>query len=298
MPTFRYAGNGASKDFLRDVKGLIITTKNTTQTVAACKTLAGWQAMFAPATTAAITGTYVNIDRGFEVKTTAPEMVTSNTGFKEKTKDFPAEFIGYGLISFYDYKTWFAADGKELDFVFVMADGRLMTPLTTAGLQKGFCGRIFVDLDQTPKPGGAEKQKACALTVCFDDVEEMRNFQVITPSFMRKELEALVPVGINIEVVTAYEITGGTVIVKATNRATGTPYVGFTTIAQWEIASISADTGGACTAISITQASLGIYTLTILNSAAKMTGPFEIAANTVVSTHIVYLSNVLNIVTP
>jgi len=294
MTTFKFSGNGAMKSFLQDVKGLIVLEKNTTQTVAAAKTLAGWQALICPGTTAAIKGTYIDIARGFELKTTAPEMTTSNTGFKEKTKDFAPEFTAYGHISYEDYKQWFSADGKEFDFVPVLNDGKLLTPLTSAGLQIGFCGRLFTTYD-LPKPGGAEKQKAHEFTVIFDDVEQMKNAVTLTTAFSRKELESIVPVGITIEVITAYESSGGTVVLKATKRATGEPYAGLTTYAQWEVVSLSTDSGGAATAITATSASLGLYTLTFLNSAAKLTGYFEIQAIKVDGGAITYLSNVLNV---
>jgi hypothetical protein len=294
MNTFKFSGNGASKAFLQDVKGLIIVEKNTTQAVSLAKTLAGWQAIINPATTAAIKGTYIDLARGFEPKTTAPEMTTSNTGFKEKTKDFAPEFVAYGHISYEDYKNWFSADGNEFDFIPVLNDGKLLTPLTSAGLQIGFCGRLFMAYD-LPKPGGAEKQKAHEFTVIFDDGEQIKNAVVLSTDFTRKELEAIVPVGLTIEVLTAYENSGGTVVLKATKRASGLPYAGLTAYSQWEVVSLSTDTAGAATAITATSASLGIYTLTFLNSSAKLTGDFEIQAVKIDSSHVTYLSNVLNI---
>jgi hypothetical protein len=58
---------------------------------------------------------------------------------------------------------------------------------------------------------------------------------------------------------------------------------------------LSGDTGGAATAIDAASAALGIYTLTFLNGAAKMTADFQIQASTIAATHVTYLSNVLNI---
>jgi len=294
MTTLKYSGNGASKALLQDVKGLIILTKNTTQTVAAGKTLAAWTGLIAPATTAAIKATYIDIARGFETKTKAAEMVTANTGFEEKTKDFPPQFVAYGHLSYADYQTWFGADGQEFDFIPVLQDGKLVHPLTSAGLQIGFCGRLIITNFDLPKAGGAEKAKYAELTVMFDDVDQMKNAVITTPTFTRKELEAVVPVGLNIEVITAYESSGGTVVVKATHRATGLPYAGLNTTSEWEMVSISGDTGGAVTVVGATSASLGIYTLTILNSVAKMAADFEIQG-VKVATNIVYLTNVLNI---
>ncbi len=296
MATFKYSGNGASKALLQDVKGLIILTKNTTLSVANAKTLvAGWGSLINPSTTAAIAATYIDIARGFESKTKAAEMVTSNTGFEEKAKDFPPQFIAYGYISYADYQTWFAADGQEFDFIPVLQDGKLIFPLTSAGLMIGFCGRLIITNFDLPKAGGAEKAKYAEFTVLFDDVDQMKNAQIVTPAFTRKELSALVPVGLNLEVITAYESTGGTVVVKATNRATGLPYVGLTTTAEFEIVSVSGDTGGAVTVVGATSANLGLYTLTVLNGAAKMTKPFEVRGVKITAGAVAYLTNVINI---
>ena len=295
MTAFRFSGNGTTKAFLKDVMGLIVVAKNTTQTVVAAKTLAGWQTLIDPATTGAIKATYIDLARGFDLKTKAAEMVTANTGFDEKTMDYPPQFEAYGYISYDDYKAWFAGDANEFDFVPVLADGKLLTPLTSAGLQIGFCGRLFVKYD-LPKATGAEKTKAHAFTIMFDDVEQMKNYQVLTPTnFTRKELAALSPIGIKLEVQTAYESSGGTVVLKATKRATGDPYNGFTAYTQFEVVGLTTDSGGAATAIDATMAAVGVYTVTFLNSAAKLTGPFQIQANTVSGSNITYLSNVLNV---
>jgi hypothetical protein len=247
-----------------------------------------------PATTAAISAIYLDLDRGLEPKSQAPEMTTSNTGFIEKTKDFPPQFVGNANISYEDYQTWFAADTQEFDFTLVLQNGDLISAATSAGLQKGFCGRLFLTFD-IPKPGGAEKQKASPFDIIFDDVEEWKNYQIIKTDFTRKELEALTPAGINIEVITAYSGSTGVVVLKATKRATGEPYAGFTTYSQWEVVSLSTDTGGAATAIDVASAALGIYPVTFLNTTPKLTGDFEIQAVTIAASHVTYLSNVLNI---
>lgn len=294
MRTFRFAGNGASKIFLTDVKGVIVTKRNTSQTIPQAKTAAGWGTIINPATTAAITGTYLDFERGMEPKSQAPEMTTSNTGFEEKTKDFAPKFTGHAFVSFEDYKTWFAADTQEFDFTLVLNNGDLLCAISSDGKQIGFAGRLFLTFD-LPKPGGAEKQKACPFDIMFDDVEQWKNYQVIHTDFTRKELEALAPVGINLEILTPYDVATGIVILKATKRATSQAYAGFTTYAQFEVVSLTSDTGGAATAIDAASAALGIYSVTFLNGAAKLTGDFEIQAVTVAATHVTYLSNVLNI---
>ena len=294
MTTLKYSGNGLSKALLQDVKGLIILTKNTTQTVAVGKTLAGWTGLMAPATTAGIKATYIDIARGIETKTKAAEMVTSNTGYEEKTKDFAPQFVAYGLISYADYQTWFAADGMEFDFIPVLEDGKHVHPLTSAGLQIGFCGRLIITNFDLPKAGGAEKAKYSEFTVVFDDVEQMKNAVITTPAFTRKELQAVVPVGINIEVTSAYNT--GALTIKATHRATGNPFALFLTTAEWEVVSTTLDVTAAIAIVSSAGAAIGTYTLTVyLTGTTPMAGDFEIQAKALVSGAIGYLSNVLNI---
>jgi hypothetical protein len=292
MSTFKFAGTGSLKRFLEDVRAVIVTTKDTT--VAAPKTIAGWETVLCPATTAAILGTWLDMASGIEVKTPAPEMFTANTGYKFKTKDFAPEFQGFGFMSYDDYRTWFAADGKEFDFWPVLSDGTILHCLTSAGVAKGFNGRIILTYD-LPKPGADGKGKAHAFDIFFDDVQEYINYVPTTPDFKFNELKALSPIGVKLEVITNY--TGGAgvgaVIVKATNRANGAPYLGFTAYTQFEVVSLSGDTGGAATAI--TAGAAGLATVTFLNTAANMTNDFEIQAVTITDSHVKYISNVLNI---
>ena len=294
MGTLKYAGNGSSKVFLPVVKGMIVLDRGTTTTVALAKTLAGWVTHIAPATASLIAGTYINLERGMEDKSTAPEFTTANTGFKEKTEDFPPEFTGYAYMSYQDYLTWFAADGKEYNFVLVLNDGSLITPLDSSGLVIGFDGRMFITFG-LPKPGGEGKQKACPFDIIFDDVDQIKAYEVIETAFTRRELEESVPVGLKIEIITAYSTEDGTVVLKATHRVSGLPYDGLDAYAQWVVVSLSGDTGGAATAITATSASLGLYTLTFLNGEAKLSADFEIQAEAPGDTKVTYLSNVLNI---
>lgn len=291
MGTLKYAGNGTSKVFLPDVKGMIVLDPGTTTTVALAKTLAGWVTHIAPALCADIKGTYINLARGLEDKSTAPEFTTANTGFKEKTKDFPSEFTGYAFMSWEDYRTWFDADMKEYAFILVLADGSLMCPLDSAGLVIGFEGRMFVTYG-LPKPGGDGKQKACPFDIIFDDVEQLKAYQIIRTAFTRRELEESVPVGINIEVLTAYN--AGTLVLKATHRVSGLPYAGFLSTALWHVVATTTDATSVIAFVSVT--ALGVTTVTVyVTGTTPMTGDFEIQAEAPGSGAVTYLSNVLNI---
>jgi hypothetical protein len=295
MRTFRYSGNGSNKSFLPDVKGLIILNRKQSLVVSAAKAIAAWQALINPATVAEIVGTYIDVARGFEPKTKAPEFTESNTGFKEKTKDFAPEFTAYGFMSYADYIAWFAADCGEFSFIPVLANGNLIYAVDTLGKLVGFEGRLFTQFD-LPKAGGAEKQKAHPFDIMFDDVEQIKNYKILETDFERRDLQESVPVGLHVEVMTPYESTGGTVVLKVTQRGTDIPFAGLTLAPQWEVVSISGDSGGAITAISATNAVMGVYTLTVLNGAAKMTNDFELQGSKIETSHVTYLTNVLNIV--
>ena len=294
MTTHKFSGNGKSKVFLTDVKGLLVMNRGSSLTTTEAKTLVAWQGLICPAATP-ITATYIDLARGFESKTTAPEFTTANTGYEEKTKDFAPRFTGYAFMSYEDYVTWFAADCAEFDFIPVLANGDLLCSIKkSTGKVVGFEGRMFLTFD-LPKPGGDGKQKAHAFDIMFDDVEQFKRHNVLKTEFERREIEESVPVGINLEVMTPYESTGGTVVIKATHRVSGTPYYGFTSSLLWRVISTTTDSFGEVTAVGITAVAIGVYTVTVLNGAAKMTGDFELQAGANLNTNVTYLSNVLNI---
>jgi hypothetical protein len=293
MTTLKYSGNGLSKGFLPDIEGVIVLEPGTTTTLSNAKLAAGWAAHICPATSAAIVGTYINLRRGIEDKTTAPEFTTANTGMKEKTKDFAWECTGYGFMSYRDYRTWFAADGKDYDFVFVLANGTLLHCFDTSGNVIGFSGAMFVNYG-IPKPGGDGKQKACPFDIMLDSIDQMKGQEVTETAFSRRELEELVPVGINIEVTSAYN--AGALTVKATHRVTGLPYAGFTTSAEWKVVSTTTDNTAVIAIVSAAGAAIGVYTLTVyVTGTTPMTGSFEIQAEKIETSVVTYLSQVINV---
>lgn len=293
MTTLKYSGNGLSKGFLPDIEGVIVLEPGTTTTLAAAKTAAGWEAHISPATSAAIVGTYINLRRGVEDKTTAPEFTTANTGMKEKTKDFAWECTGYGFMSYQDYRTWFAADGKDYDFVFILADGTILHCFDSNGNVIGFSGTMFVNFGM-PKPGGDGKQKACVFDIMLDNVTQMKGQEVTETAFSRRELEELVPVGIKIEVTSAYN--AGALTVKATHRVTGIPYDGFPITANWKVVSTTTDNTAVIAIVSGAGAAIGIYTLTVyVTGTTPMTGSFEIQAELITAAHVTYLSQVATV---
>lgn len=299
-----YQGLSGVSKFVKDYIGIILTTKGTTQTIAVAKTAAGWKAIIAPATTGAIAGVYIPVKGGgYENKTKAVEETEGNTGFMYKTNEFPPAIDFLPVMTEEDYMALRAIDSTEMDVVFVRKDGKLDTAVTTAGLQKGFAADVYIDCPVSV-PGGAEKLKAYPIRVKLQDFEEWQNKVVIQPSFTIAELAALTPIGYNVEIITPYEASGKTVVVKVTKRGTktsanpnGDPVSILTTTSEWEITS-HGDTGGAITTVGATLAGTGLYTLTVTNSAAAMTAPFYIRGFKVVSSSVAYITNIIKVVTP
>jgi hypothetical protein len=295
-----YSGLSRQQDSQRPYIGMIVTEKNTTQTVAAAATIEGYQVYINPATTAAIKGLYIPCKAGYEDKTKPAEYTDANTGKTYQTNRFPFAGYMYGELSEQDYDTFKDIYKGGCDVKFIRDDFKIVTCKDSAGLEKGFSARIFTE---TPAPAidGAGMLKDHPFYVICDYWEEWNAKILIQPSFLLPELEALTPIGLDIEVMTAYEASGKTVVVKATYRGTktnakpaGTPATNLGTTGEWELVSHQ-DTGGAISTVGATLANNGIYTLTVVNTAAAMTNDFVIRGVKITASHVTYLTNYLTV---
>jgi hypothetical protein len=297
-----YTGQSKNESIKRDIIGLILRTPGTTQTPVAAKTLAGWTTIFAPATLPAIAGVYVDTSWGFENKTKADEYVESNVGISVRTNQFAPDFHVFAKMTEEDYEATKYLDGKKMDISLQRNDGKIETGLFGA-LEKGFSGTIYFESPMTI-PGGAEKIKAYPIHVVLDYWDEWNAKLLVQPAISIAQFKNICPIGYELELVTAYETGGKTVVVKVTERGSktsqnpnGTPVVILTTTSEWALLSYG-DTGGAISVVGATLANQGIYTLTVINTAAAMTAPFVIQGYKVVTGAVAYVTNPLTIVTP
>lgn len=293
MNTFKFSGNSRSSDFLRDIKGVFVLNPGTA--VAEIRSLAGWQVVTMPETTAEIAATYIPLDRGLEVQTDEAEMTTGATGYTEKTKDFAPRLTGYAKISEQDYRAWFAADQKEFDFIFLLEDGKMIRPpKNSEGKYVGFCGRIFVKFN-LPITGGEGKQQAHSFNILLDNVDQFKKYEVTKADFSMCEIKDIIPLGFDLAVQTGYvdNTATGTLVLKATYRGTGAPITNLSAVTNFEVVSAESDVTVEVTAVDDASAAIGVYTLT---TTGALTGDFELQGVVFSATPTVtHLSNVINI---
>ncbi len=293
MNTFKFSGNSRSSDFLRDIKGVFVLEPGTA--VGEIRSLAGWQVVTMPKTTAEIAATYIPLDRGLEVQTDEAEMTTGATGYTEKTKDFAPRLTGYAKISEQDYRAWFGADQKEFDFIFLLEDGKMIRPpKNSEGKYKGFCGRIFVKFN-LPIPGGEGKTQAHSFNILLDNVDQFKNYEITKSDFSMCEIKDIIPLGFDLAIQTGYvdNTATGTLVLKATYRGTGAPITNLSAVTNFEVVSAESDVTVEVTAVDAANAAIGVYTLT---TTGALTGDFELQAVVFSETPTVtHLSNVINI---
>lgn len=261
--TFYPSGIGACKSFRERVMGVILVEKGNSKTVAESKLLATYLTLMADKS-AGVKAIYIPFDRGYQNNSAEPEITTSNLGFMEKTNDTAPAIKGFGYLSYEDYKTFFGADNQEFDFLLVQKDGVIEGTKTSTGKIKGYRGKLFV---QYNAPMADNLQESYPFTISFTDVNEWKVASTtIVPTFSITDLVDSIPVGLQVEIVTAY--TAGVVIVKVTKRnQSKSPYVGLTTVAKWEVLS-SSELLTAITVVDAASAGLGLYGLTIKQGAA------------------------------
>jgi hypothetical protein len=272
--TYKYGGVGTCNALRQKVRAIMLTDKGTTITLANAKLAgavdtSGWCAILAPiiATQTYEKGVLIDMCRGVEVTTAAPEMATSNLGFTEQVGPQMPRMTGYGDMSYAEYISFFRAHGKTFDIVIVLDNGDLlMTPSGTS--YKGFRGRIFVTQGSIPKVG-ADLIKECFFDIIFDDPEEWEKITEIDTNFTFTELKDLCPVGLDVVVTTAYSTP--TVTFKVTLRNSDTPYALVATGGEdLQIVESVNDAACAVTSIVVTNAAIGSYVATIT---ASLNGP-------------------------
>lgn len=294
--TFYPSGIGACKSFRERVMGVILVEKGNSQTVAASKLLATYLTLMA-AKSAGVKAIYIPFDRGYQNNSAEPEITTSNLGFMEKTNDAAPNIKGFGYLSYEDYKTFFGADNQEFDFLLVLKDGLIEGTMTSAGKIKGYRGKLFV---QYNAPMADNLQESYPFTISFTDVNEWKvSSTLVVPTFSITDLIDSIPVGLQVEVVTAY--TAGDVVVKVTKRnQSKSPYALLTTTAKWEVLSVASDLDVAVTAVTATSAALGLYTLTIKKDSsgtpANLTDDVVIRGANDDATNYTYLTQPLTVI--
>lgn len=290
-----YTGAGECKGLRESIIGAIIMEKSAVITKANAKTLAGWKAIVAAATPGTIAGVILDFRHGAEPSGGENELTTANTNFTVLTNRSNIILDGYANMSFLDYQNYFGFEGKSFKIVLINKNGDLVETNKSATNVTGFRGQFWL-VKGLPKMG-ADRQQSYHFHIEFTDLNEWgANENVIDTAFDAVEvLEDVNPVGLNLEVKTAYA-PGGDVVVKVTKRGTLQPYAELDDAADWVVRSSTADVGVTIAVKSSANKALGEYTLTILNGTpADLAGTVEIQGFTVAGGITTYITNPVKI---
>lgn len=271
---YTYGGLGECTALRDPVRAIMLTDKGTTLPLSGIKIIgdkdAGWTSILAPLVAGSTIekGVLIDLDRGVEVTSAEAEKTTASTGFIEQTGSQQPRMTGYALMSYSEYMGYFKAQGKAFDIPIVLKNGNLL--MTPSGANfKGFRGRVFVNEGTIPKVG-ADLQKECMFDIIFDDPEEWQNMVEVETSFTYTELKDIVPIGLDVEVTTAYDGTGGTATIKVTKRNSSNPFDGVAEPANIQILSSINDVAVAVSTVNQTNKAIGSYVVT---STTSLNGP-------------------------
>ncbi|WP_372934100.1 hypothetical protein [Mariniphaga sediminis] len=261
---FYYSGLSDCEMLFKDVIGAMIMDKGTTLSDAAA--LATYTAIYAGM--ASQTGMYLPIGRGYQNNTAEPERTTTQVGFTEKVNDPLPMLVGFLDRSYCDYKTLYAIDNHDKDVVLFLKNGKVWHSKNSAGAKIGLRAKISI---RKNAPAADNSLENFPIYMDFKYIEDMDNAEVTTLNFSVKELNDAIPVGLNIDLVTAY--AAGDVVVNINKRCTLTPFADITDQTSFEVLfteSGSTDLDIDVTAVDKTSAAVGRYTLTVQRNASSV----------------------------
>jgi len=283
--TFVYSGIGKCDSMREKVVGVFMCDEGTS--AADAKLLATWSAIIAPLATP--TGIYIPLQRGFQNNTAEPEIVTSNTGYAEKVSDPAPQVVGFGKISYIDYKTFFSADDADKEFYLILNDGTIEGTKNSAGEFVGYWGSVNVRYNA---PNADNIAEGYPFYINFQDVNEWKvNSTSVTPAFSVRDIAKAQPAGLSMEVITPWAVN--VVTVKITKRGNpNEPYV-YTAAdaANFPIKDIGQNASPTIDSIDDANKALGLYELTTLG----VTTSIKIQAIDDDATNTTYMSNVTDI---
>lgn len=258
---FYYSGLSDCDMLFKDVIGVMVFDKN--QALSAPAELATYEAIFANIT--AITGVYLPINRGYQNNTAEPTLNTSQVGFTEKVNDPMPQLVGFLTKSYCDYKTLWGLDGRDMDVVLVLKNGKIWHTVNTSGYNVGFRARINI---RKNAPGADDSVENYPIYINFLYVDDLDEAKITTLNFSIKEFETVTPVGLSISQVVAYAsgVGDGTITVDVTKRCTRTPFTSVTAAANFKILGTepgSTDLDVSVTTLDKTSAAIGRYILTV-----------------------------------
>jgi hypothetical protein len=259
---FYYSGLSDCNELFKDVVGMLILEKKTTLSAPTAK--ATYASIVALAS--GVTGMFLPIGRGYQNNTAEPELATSQVGLVEKVSDPLPQLIGFLDRSYCDYKTLWALDGKSMDVILFMKNGKIWHSQDSAGNVVGFRAKLFT---RKNAPAADNSLENFPIYVNFQYLDDLDRAGLTTLAFGIKELDDLIPVGLEIKQVVSY--ASGDITVDIVKRGSGLPFADITDATSFNILRTvdgSTDLDIDVTAVDVTSAANGRYVLTIQKDAS------------------------------
>jgi len=282
---FLSSGLGDCNSRFQPIIGLLISAKNTKYSAAELATIAKTKTNVSLA--AGVVSIYIPIS-GFKDNTAAPSPETSATGVKSIFTSQVPDIEVYLDRTFDDLRTFWNLNSTIVEVEMITQDRmRLMTPISN-GYWKGFRGQIY-----TPYgfPKFDNNQEAHPIFIYFKDISEFMVMEALPMNYSGSEIEALVPVGLNLRATGAYNGTSGVINLKATNRGSSVGYAGLDVY-------VVIDSNVAGATVTGTAGTDGSYAVSALKNTTEKLVDGEyvtIQMNKTVSTYARYITNPLRI---
>jgi hypothetical protein len=277
---------------LGKIKGIMLTNKGTTFTDVTLTSISTHHTGIASVTTASRNSMVFPV-LSFENTTDDVNIETSGLGYKDTFgKPIPSALV-YLDVSACDYQTLSSLEGRLYDVLLYTDEGKQMATKKSLNVNKGFRAKVAFKYGLPPSDNG---QLQFAMHLFFRNPEEFMNNNVVysSPSYTFGDLVDFVPVGLNLEITTAYVPGTFTTVYKVTKRSTG---LGMTGLAAADFEILESDgTPAPVTVTSIVDNGLGSYNVLIKNAtpAALSSGQYyRMQVSDDDATYVTYLSNVI-----
>ena len=229
----------------------------------------------------------------FERTTDDITIQTSNLGFKDVDSiPIPSALVHID-VSTCDYQTLAALEGKLFDIVLFTDQGHQVGTRKSITSVKGLRAKVAFKYDLPPSDNG---QLSFAMYLFFRAPDEFKDLVFTTPSYSFSDLVDFVPVGLNVQITTAYVTGTFTTVMKVTKRSTG---LGVTGLAAADFEVLESDDVAIVGVTSIVDNGLGSYNVLIKRDTAGsplalQSGKYyRLQVSDDDATYVTYLSNVV-----
>lgn len=222
-PTGYFAGLSDVVCKLGKINGFMLTDKGTTFTDTTFIAEATHHVGIASMTDASRNSMVYPV-LNFENTTDDITIQTSNLNLKDKDGSPVPSALVFIDVSACDYQTLQGLEGKYFDIILFTDEGKQLGTRKGIDSIKGFRAKIALKYDLPPSDNG---QLQFAVYLFFRAPEEFKKVVYQTPGYSFSDLVDFVPVGLGIEILTAYTSSSGQIQIKVTKRSTGLGQTGY-----------------------------------------------------------------------